>query len=79
MPGDVPRERMKIDSGIAVVSRTINLPEVIESATRTAELIGIRGTANVQFKRAADGILKLLEVNPRYPGTLPLTAAAGTH
>lgn len=73
----VPRERMKIDSGIAVVSRTINLPEVIESATRTAELIGIRGTANVQFKRAADGILKLLEVNPRYPGTLPLTAAAG--
>jgi carbamoyl-phosphate synthase large subunit len=73
----VPRERMKVDSGIAVVSRTINLPEVIESAVRTAEIIGIRGTANVQFKRAADGVFKLLEVNPRYPGTLPLTGAAG--
>jgi carbamoyl-phosphate synthase large subunit len=75
--GAVPRERMKIDSGIAVVSRTLNLPEVIQSAVRTAEIIGIRGTANVQLKRAADGVFKLLEVNPRYPGTLPLTVAAG--
>ena len=73
----VPRDRMKVDSGIAVASRTINLPEVIQSAVRTAEVIGIRGVANVQFKRAADGVFKLLEVNPRYPGTLPLTTAAG--
>ncbi|MFO1082841.1 MAG: ATP-grasp domain-containing protein [Reyranellaceae bacterium] len=35
------------------------------------------GVANVQFKRAADGVFKLLEVNPRFPGTLPLTIAAG--
>ena len=73
----VPRERMKIDSGIAVASRTINVPDVIEAAVRTAEIIGIRGTANVQFKRASDGVFKLLEVNPRFPGTLPLTGAAG--
>jgi carbamoyl-phosphate synthase large subunit len=73
----VPRVRMKIDSGIAVASRTVNAPELIEAAVRTAEIIGIRGTANVQFKRAADGVFKLLEVNPRYPGTLPLTGAAG--
>ena len=75
--GAVPRERMKVDSGIAVASRTVNVPEVIQSAIRTAEIIGIRGVANVQFKRAADGVFKLLEVNPRFPGTLPLTAAAG--
>lgn len=75
--GAVPRERMKVDSGIAVASRTVDVPEVIQAAVRTAEIIGIRGVANVQFKRAADGVFKLLEVNPRYPGTLPLTAAAG--
>lgn len=75
--GAVPRERMKVDSGIAVASRTVNVPEVIRSAIRTVELIGIRGIANVQFKRAADGVFKLLEVNPRFPGTLPLTTAAG--
>ncbi|MGE0653783.1 MAG: ATP-grasp domain-containing protein, partial [Alphaproteobacteria bacterium] len=73
----VPRDRMKIDSGIAVASRTLNLPDLMQSAIRTAEVIGIRGCANVQFKRAADGIFKLLEVNPRFPGTLPLTTAAG--
>jgi len=43
------------------------VPDVIRSAVRTAETIGIRGTANVQFKRAADGVFKLLEVNPN-PG-----------
>ena len=32
---------MKIDSGIAVASRTIRVPEVIESAILTAEIIGI--------------------------------------
>jgi carbamoyl-phosphate synthase large subunit len=73
----VPRERMKVDSGIAIASRTVDSPEVIQAAIRTAEIIGIRGVANVQFKRAADGVFKLLEVNPRFPGTLPLTAAAG--
>lgn len=73
----VPRDRMKVDSGIAIASRTLHLPDLMESAIRTAEIIGIRGCANVQFKRAADGVFKLLEVNPRYPGTLPLTTAAG--
>ena len=73
----VPRVRMKIDSGIAVASRTVNLPDVVEAAVRTAQTIGIRGIANVQLKRAADGVFKLLEVNPRVPGTLPLTGAAG--
>lgn len=75
--GAVPRERMKIDSGIAIASRTVDVPEVIRSAVETARLTGVRGTANIQFKRAADGVFKLLEVNPRYPGTLPLTTAAG--
>lgn len=73
----VPRLRMKIDSGIAVASRTVKMPAVAEAAVRTAEIIGIRGAANIQFKRASDGVFKLLEVNPRYPGTLPLTGAAG--
>jgi carbamoyl-phosphate synthase large subunit len=53
------------------------VPEVIEAAIRTAQAIGVRCVANVQFKRAADGVFKLLEVNPRFPGTLPLTIAAG--
>jgi carbamoyl-phosphate synthase large subunit len=73
----VPRERMKTDSGIAVAARSLHIPELIDAAIKTAETIGVRYVANVQFKRGADGIFKLLEVNPRFPGTLPLTIAAG--
>jgi carbamoyl-phosphate synthase large subunit len=73
----VPRERMKTDSGVAVTARTVHSPEVIEAAVRVGQAIGVRYVANVQVKRAADGVFKLLEVNPRFPGTLPLTIAAG--
>lgn len=73
----VPRERMKTDSGVAVTARTVNIPEVIEAALQVVGAIGLRYVANVQFKRAADGAFKLLEVNPRFPGTLPLTIEAG--
>lgn len=73
----VPRDRMKTDSGIAVACRTIKLPELIEAAVNTARAAGIRYVANIQFKRATDGVFKLLEINPRFPGTLPLTTAAG--
>jgi len=73
----VPRLRMKIDSGIAVTARTAHIPELINQAIKTAERVGIRYVANIQFKGAVDGKFKLLEINPRFPGTLPLTAGAG--
>ena len=73
----VPRERMKTDSGVAVTARTLHNEELIASAVRIAEVIGIRYVANIQFKRAADGVFKLLEINPRFPGSLPLTTASG--
>ncbi|RZJ16378.1 MAG: ATP-grasp domain-containing protein [Haliea sp.] len=73
----VPRVRMKTDSGIAVAARTVHDADVIDAAVRVAQAVGIRYVANVQFRRAVDGTAKLLEINPRFPGTLPLTAEAG--
>lgn len=73
----VPRERMKTDSGIAVTARTVRIPELIEVACLAAQAAGVVYVANIQFKRAADSVLKLLEINPRFPGTLPLTTRAG--
>lgn len=73
----VPRLRMKIDSGIAVTARTAHIPALSAQAIKTAVQVGIRYVANIQFKRAVDGQFKLLEINPRFPGTLPLTTAAG--
>ncbi|MDE1162230.1 MAG: ATP-grasp domain-containing protein [Acidobacteriaceae bacterium] len=73
----VPRERMKIDSGIAITARTVHLPEASDIAIRAARAAGVLYMANVQLKRNSVGELKLLEINPRFPGTLPLTARAG--
>ena len=73
----VPRLRMKIDSGIAVACQTKILPQLSEMALIIAKKAGIRFVANIQFKANAKQEFKLLEINPRFPGTLPLTAAAG--
>jgi carbamoyl-phosphate synthase large subunit len=73
----VPRERLKIDSGIAVTARTRH-DECLEKIGReVAELIGLTGVANVQVKGDVHGEPALLEVNPRFPGTMALTVASG--
>jgi carbamoyl-phosphate synthase large subunit len=73
----VPRVRMKTDSGIAVTARTVLASDVAKYAIELVTALGLPLVANVQFRRDLNGIAKLLEINPRYPGTLPLTAAAG--
>ena len=71
------RSKMKIDSGIAVACQTKIIPKLSEMALIIARKIGIKYVANIQFKADKQGQFKLLEVNPRFPGTLSLTVAAG--
>jgi carbamoyl-phosphate synthase large subunit len=73
----VPRERLKIDSGIAVTGRTLHDDRLDTFAREVARLIGLTSVANVQVKADAAGAPALLEVNPRFPGTMPLTIASG--
>lgn len=73
----VPRARLKVDSGVAVAARTVHDPELERCATAVAFAIGLTGVANVQLRRDAAGRPVLLEVNPRLPGTMSLTVAAG--
>jgi carbamoyl-phosphate synthase large subunit len=73
----VVRERMKTDSGIAVTARTRHLPELQTLAVQVVQGLGLPYVSNVQFKRDVSGAYKFLEVNPRFPGSLPLTAMAG--
>jgi carbamoyl-phosphate synthase large subunit len=73
----VPRERLKVDSGIAVTGRTLHDEALEGYAREVARLIGLTTVANVQVKGAADGEPALLEVNARFPGTMPLTIGAG--
>ncbi len=73
----VPRTRTRVDSGVSIAGRTVRDPELEEAATRIAQAIGLTGVANVQLRRNRAGRAVLLEVNPRFPGALPLTIAAG--
>lgn len=73
----VPRERIRTDSGIAITARTVHMPELTDAAAGIAREVGIRYVANIQFKQSREGPYKLLEINPRFPGSLPLTGAAG--
>lgn len=73
----VPRTRARVDSGVAIAGRTVRDPELEDTAAAVARAIGLVGVANVQLRRDRAGRAMLLEVNPRFPGALPLTIAAG--
>lgn len=75
----VPRVRLKVDSGVAITSRTLRDPDLIGRACQVAKLIGLRGVANIQFRRDRLGVARLLEVNPRFAGTMSLTVRSGAN
>ena len=73
----VPRARLRVDSGVAVAGVTVHDDALIETASAVARAVGLTTVANVQLKYDAAGVPALLEVNPRFPGAMPLTIAAG--
>ncbi|MGW6414496.1 ATP-grasp domain-containing protein [Streptomyces sp. NPDC055055] len=73
----VPRARDKTDSGIVVAGRVLDLPELSGIAEDTVRTLGLRGVLNVQLREDRAGKAALLEVNPRPPGGMSLTVAAG--
>lgn len=73
----VPRIRVRVDSGVSVAGRTMHDAELEEFGARVVAATGVTYVANVQCRRDRAGQPALLEVNPRVPGTLPLTVASG--
>jgi len=75
----VPRLRVKIRDGMAVVSKTINNAELITEIERFASVAGIVGPANIQGFLIDNGFL-FTDVNTRFSaGGLPLTIASGVN
>ncbi|MEM6704061.1 MAG: ATP-grasp domain-containing protein [Acidobacteriota bacterium] len=75
----VPRVRLKVDSGIAVCAATVRDPELEELSKRVVGRLRLPFVCNVQWKRDVHGDPRLLEINPRFPGTMPLTVASGVN
>ncbi len=73
----VPRARLKVDSGVAVAARTVHDESLQRAAMDIVAALGLGWVSNVQLRRDPDGCARLLEINPRFPGTMPLTIAAG--
>ena len=73
----VPRTRTRVDSGVSIAGRTVKSEELESTAAAVAVAIGLNGVANVQLRYDVNGVPALLEVNPRFPGAMPLTIAAG--
>jgi carbamoyl-phosphate synthase large subunit len=73
----VPRARLRVDSGVSVAGRTLHDPELDRLARGAFAALRLSLVANVQCRRDAHGRPKLLEVNPRFPGAMPLTVHSG--
>jgi carbamoyl-phosphate synthase large subunit len=73
----VPRTRTRVDSGVSIAGRTVRDDELEATAAAAARAIGLVGVANVQLRYDVNGVPALLEINPRFPGAMPLTIAAG--
>ena len=71
----VPRDRMKMNFGIAVASRTMNMPDAMQSAIRTAEIVGIRGYGQRPVQAGGRRRVQVAGSQSPVPRLLPLTTA----
>ena len=74
----IPRTMIESKGGESIKGMTIKDRELIEFGRLVAEELGIRGPANVQCFRVADGRHEVTDVNPRFGGAFPLPRAAGS-
>ena len=64
------RIRGRMRNGIAVNTRTVELPEATEIAKKIGDKLSLHGAWFFQLKGAKDGSLALLEVAPRIAGSM---------
>lgn len=75
----VVRERLKIDSGVAIVSNTIKDECIQDYCIKIAQAVGITYGANIQVIVDNTGKPYLLEINPRFSGGLSLVVESGAN
>jgi biotin carboxylase len=75
----VTRLRLSTFYGLALHAQVVNELDVQEVACNLVKELGLCFVVNVQLRRASDGTPKLIEINPRIPGTIGLTLASGVN
>lgn len=75
----LPRPREITKLGISFMGRIEKNPEIEELASEIAHGIGLQYNINMQFKMSADGVPKIIEINPRVSGTIVMCTGAGVN
>jgi carbamoyl-phosphate synthase large subunit len=73
----VPRKRVQTRLGISSIGVVDNNQEIVEAAEAINRAFRFDFNINVQLKYGADGIPKLVEINPRVSGTICLSVESG--
>jgi carbamoyl-phosphate synthase large subunit len=74
----VPRRRLEVRTGEVSKGVTVKDPAIMAIGRRVAEVLGeCRGVITVQCIVTPDGRIRVLEINPRFGGGVPLAIRAG--
>jgi carbamoyl-phosphate synthase large subunit len=75
----VPRIRLQTRAGISTVGKIVKDENISETCKSIAKHLKIMGPCCIQMKESKEGILKIVEVNPRMGGGTIFTALAGAN
>jgi carbamoyl-phosphate synthase large subunit len=73
----VPRTRVGLAGGISIKGKTDKNQILIDLTTTMCEKLGVVGPVCIQWKADSTGAIKLIEINPRLSGGLPISVAGG--
>jgi carbamoyl-phosphate synthase large subunit len=73
----IPRTMLLSKGGESIKGVSVDDRELIEHGAHVAEVVGIKGPANIQCFREPDGSLPVTDVNTRFGGGFPVPLAAG--
>jgi carbamoyl-phosphate synthase large subunit len=73
----IPRTMLLSKGGESIKGASLQDRELIEHGARVAQIVGVKGPANVQCFREPDGSLPITDVNTRFGGGFPVPLAAG--
>lgn len=75
----VPRIRLETKAGISTVGKIVKDENISDTCKSIAKYLKIRGPCCIQMKESKEGILKIVEVNPRMGGGTFFTTLAGAN
>ncbi|HLV10340.1 MAG TPA: ATP-grasp domain-containing protein, partial [Halanaerobiales bacterium] len=75
----VPRKRIEVRAGEVSKAVTVRNEKLIDLSVKVIGSLNIIGPANLQAKVLPDGEIKIIEINPRFGGGVPLSYQSGVN